>query len=67
MGPLIVIFGQILQGKHVSKLGTDEAFMYCRGLRHSENKIWRKCKEWGTEDMYHTVRDPIGATIVKLD
>ena len=39
MGPLIVIFRQILQGKHVSKLGTDAAFMYCRGLRHSENKI----------------------------
>ena len=39
MGPLIVIFRQILQSKHVSKLGTDAAFMYCRGLRHSETKI----------------------------
>ena len=28
MGPLIVIFRQILQGKHVPKLGTDAAFMY---------------------------------------
>ena len=27
MGPLIVIFRQTLQGKHVPKLGTDAAFM----------------------------------------